>query len=351
MKLRELLVEDIEKIKRPIGGFIEKPLSQTVHYLGSAPTLDILNQDGHYGDVEIEVEIQKTKDGGDSYGCVIFSTNNCHEIIHKLRYGDEINFSDPYGILGCGVIKNRGTSYENFFEWKRKNFCAWENEMPFSKYKTVDELYADKINTDLKNVVKIRGELYEIKYQFLTSNSTTSLLNGLKYSPIVAAVEGSYVFQNGKIVNAGGSFCHSVLIIDFVVNDYWLVMDSESHQVIKFDWNYKFSSPSIHSFKKLMTPELYRKKGEKAIYFLNQDDKKLVPYTDGIVSGGSMFKTTGLTYSMANVVDELPYPIADYSMTTIKNTELSGEKTDVSYTTNPQLNTPTIWDKIKSLFK
>lgn len=320
MKLINLLVEE-SQVKQPKSlGFIEKPLSETAHILGasSVPTLEVINNTGQWTDIDIEIEIQKVLSGEDSFFCVIFSTNNCHEIIYKLRYSNEINFSEVFGGIGCGVYRNRGTSYENYFEFFRKNFCAFEDEMPFDIIKNLDELYSTKISSDLKSVVKIRGEAYEIKYQFLKSNTTDTLKNALTISPIVAAVEGSYVFSNGKIINAGGSYCHSILIIGYKENDYWLVMDSETKQVLKFDWNYKFSSPSVHSFKKLNMPELYRKKGEKAIYFFNPDDGQLSPYQDGVISGGSMFKATGLLYSMATVVDELPYPIADYVMTTVR---------------------------------
>ena len=353
MKLIDLLVEDIEQIKQPVGGLIEKPISNTAHYLGAVPKLEVLS-DGHWGDVEIEVELQKVKNGEDSYFCVIFSTNNCREIIHKFRYGKEVNFSEVYGGIGCGVIRERGTSYENYFDWSRKNFCAWEDEMPFGKLQSLDELFATKIPSDLKEVVKIRGQAYEIKHQFLTSNTQTALKEGLKFSPIVAAVEGRYVFENGKVVNAGGSICHSILIIDYKENDCWYIMDSETKQVLKFDWNYKFSYPSIHSFKKLNMPELYRKQGEKAIYFLNPDDNKLVPYSDGVVSGGSIFKTTGLLYSMANVVETLPYPIADYVMTTVRinNGDANVETKVEEIKTNQVNSTKTnFMEKLNALLK
>lgn len=278
MKLIDLLVEE-KDVKQPVGGLILEPISDSAHILGAAPVaLERINPSGQYTSVIIKIEIQKVQSGEDSYFCVIFSTDNGLEITHKLRTGEEINFSEVFGGIGCGVQRNRGTNYENYFEFIRKNFCAWETEMPFDTIKNLDELYATKISDEFKTKVKARLADYEIRYQFLPNNNVATLMDGLTYSTIVAAVEGTYIFKNGKIVNAGNSFCHSILIIGYVQNDCWYVMDSETKQVLKFDWGYKFNSPSVHSIKKTTIDVTKYEgkfiKGDKPEIFLMKDGQK-----------------------------------------------------------------------------
>jgi hypothetical protein len=82
--------------------------------------------------------------------------------------------------------------------------------------------------------------------------------------------------------------------------------------------DYKFGYPYIKDIIKLNSMKLYKKKGESAIYFLNPKDNKLVPYADGVITGGDMFKILFGDYKFAptQIVDELPYSVAGYQMTT-----------------------------------
>lgn len=297
MKLIDLLVEE-KDVKQPVGGLILEPISESAHILGAAPLpLERINPSGQYTEVIIKIEIQKVQSGEDSYFCVVFSTNNGREIIHKYRTGEEINFSEVFGGIGCGVQRNRGTSYENYFEFSRKNFCAWEDEMPFDTIKNLDDLYATKISDELNKKVKARLADYEVRYQFLPNNSIATLMDGLTYSPIVAAVEGTYVFKNGKIVNAGNPICHSILIIGYVQNDCWYVMDSETKQVLKFDWNYKFNSPSVHSIKKT-TVDITKYEGK----FIKGDKPEIFLMKDG-QKHSCVNKETGYTFGLRYAED------------------------------------------------
>jgi hypothetical protein len=67
-------------------------------------------------------------------------------------------------------------------------------------------------------------------------------------------------------------------------------------------------------------PILYKKIGEPAIYALNTEDNVLVPFADGVVMGGKLFKTLYGTTNYSDLprenVTELPYPIAPYQFTT-----------------------------------
>ena len=147
-------------------------------------------------------------------------------------------------------------------------------------------------------------------------NTQKHILDGLQFSPVQVDVE-RYSFNNkGYIINTQTGFYHEVLIFDFEEDECWWVFDSETNQVLKFDWNYNFGSPMIHSLKKKNMTKIYKKKGQPALYFLNPKDEKLVSFSDGVISGGELFKTLFAEYYF-DEYDELPYPIADYSIKTV----------------------------------
>ena len=292
MKLINLLQEDISKIKQPVGGLIPNEVSKNAHILGANPIqLEAINPSGQWTDVEIKTEIQKLANGEDTYMCVNFSTNNVRELIHKFRYNEEINFSDIYSGILTGTRPNRGNSFENVFEITRKKFCAWETEMPLDLNTTLEKVYATKIQDDLRKTVELRGEKYELRYQFLKQSTPQVIKYGLKVSPVTVAVEGRYNWRNGKIVNSGSGYNHAVVIIGYVENDCWYLMDSESLQVLKFDWNYKFAFTAVHSIKKLNMITTYKKHGDPTICVKKENEDAMIAFADGDIDGGTLFKS------------------------------------------------------------
>jgi hypothetical protein len=77
----------------------------------------------------------------------------------------------------------------------------------------------------------------------------------------------------------------------------------------------------IHNLTKKNYMELYKKVGEPAIYVKHWNEPLLVPFADGAIAGGDIFKTLyGIAdYSKLPIikVENLPYPIASYSVKTI----------------------------------
>ena len=65
--------------------------------------------------------------------------------------------------------------------------------------------------------------------------------------------------------------------------------------------------------------KLYQQKGSPAIYFLNPADNKLVAFSDGVITGGEMFKIFFGDYKNIAIerVDTLPLPVANYTLKTL----------------------------------
>jgi len=305
---------DPQNIKQPKGGLILEERDERDHILGAAVSWPIINRSGQWRDFAPVPELQRNKHG-DVYGCVSFSYNSIHEFLHKKLYNTEINFSDRFTVVGSGTIPYRGNGKRTVAEWGRKNGWVEEARWPYTSEMTVDEYYNNgKISQEILDEGKQNSRKLEKGYQWLPNNSIESIMDGLTRSPVQVDVEKYQFNSKGNIINSNSGNIHEVAIFGYR-NDYWEVWDSENLQFIKIDFDYKFGNPMIHSLKKKIMFEIYKKKGEPALYRLNQKDGLLVPFSDGVIPGGDLFKTLYVDYFFKEV-DELPYPIAPYSITT-----------------------------------
>lgn len=289
---------------------------------------EVLLEDGKWRNFAPIHELQVMIDGDlvyDVYGCVGFSLNSDHEFIHKRRYGVEINKSDRFLVVGSGTKPYVGNTVVGVAEWDRLNGWVSESSYPFTKGIKLEEYYKT-LMVELLKEGKNNLRVTEARYKWLGDNRPTTILQGLKYSPIQVSVE-PYKYENNLIINSGNGYTHEVLIFDYEEGKEWWVFDSESNQFLKFAWNYNFGWPMIHSFKRTsMLPKIYKQIGSPALYALNEEDGVLVPFSDGVIAGGKLFKTL---YGISSYADLprvktstgtdwqiLPYPIATYSFLT-----------------------------------
>lgn len=305
-----------QDIKQPKGGLILEERNENDYVLGATAPWEIVNPERKWRNYMPVFELQKNRHG-DVWGCVSFSYNSAHEFIHIKKYSKEINKNDRFVVVGSGTVPNQGNSKRAVAEWGRKNFWIDEPVWPYTSEMTVDEYYNNGLVPQefIDQALKLKS-CYEMQYQWLPGNEQKQILDGLQFSPVQVDVE-RYSFNNkGYIINTSTGYYHEVLIFDFEENECWWVFDSEANQIIKFDWNYNFGSPMIHSLKKKNMAKIYKKKGEPALYFLNPKDQKLVSFSDGVISGGDLFKTLFVEYFFEEY-DELPYPVANYSIKTV----------------------------------
>lgn len=322
-----------EDLKIPKGGLILTERKPEDYIFGASPVKQkILRPDGQHDNYLPVVEIQRLRDGvgEDTFWCVTYSRNNCLEITHKEKYGHEINMDDQYIAIGSGTIRGRGNTVIAPAEWGRKNGFINEKDR-IRRAKTMDEIYVPVTAEELAEG-KRSLEFYQFFYEWLPlisgeqHSSVKTLMDALQYAPVQASVDGSaYRFNPQGYIGEFRNYTHEIVIFGYEKDRYWKIFDSETQQPLKFAWDYPFGFPMLHSIEK-KTMKMYRKKENlaqgyngKAIGFVNELGDGLILWSDGqdnvgrTVTGGSIFKTMGFNYSLAEPCDEWPLPIRGYA--------------------------------------
>lgn len=313
-----------EDLKIPQGGLVLVKQKPEDHIMGStSPIKIILRPDGQHDDYLPVVEIQRVKNGQDTYGCVSFSRNNCLEIVHKEKYGYEINMDDQFLTVGSGTQKGIGNSVVAPAEWGRVNGFIKEKFRILEE--NLDQFYtpvtAEELQEGQDNL-----KVYQFKYAWLPrplgsdSCKVETLVENLKFGPIQASVDGSaYQFNQQGYIGVYGNlnYDHEITIFGYEYGRYWKIFDSETQQALKFAWNYPFGFPMIHDITKLNMPELYKKKGQSAIGFVNEAKTGIRLWKDGedsngLVPGGEVFHSLGFNYALAEPCDEWPLPVVGF---------------------------------------
>lgn len=302
-------------VKQPVGALIvEAPLEQD-HVLGGAIGDDfpILVEDGHWSPYQPTPELQKNR-FGDNFMCVSYSNNNAHEFIHKRLFDEEINWSDIFLGKGSGTIRGRGNSKRAVAEWKRKNGFVTETRYPYTSSMTLDQVYKPLTKSLLADGLK-GLEVFEFGYKWLSDNKPQTMLEGLKRSPLQVDVQWYAFNSKGQVIwnKQSPSYVHEVLIFDYIEGKEWHVFDSEHNQYLKYVWDYPFGSPMIHSLKKNMKIELYKRVGQAGIAVKTFGEPSLIVFSGGSVIGERLFKSIyGITnFSELPIaeVKEWPHPI------------------------------------------
>lgn len=323
---KELKFATAEDVIQPVGGVILEERDPNDYILGANDPKklgQVLVEDGHWARYMTPViEIQRVRDG-DTYCCTAFSDNEIDEAIHIRKYGSEINISDMFVGVGSGNRRGVGNSMKAPAEFKRLSGFALESEYPYSREMTLDQFYAP-IPQIVYDKAKNSLTIYKTGYLSLIGVGQDSVLEALKVSPIKIAIEGNYVFDaKNRLRSTGSGYTHAVVLFDYVldengnVEEYW-IRCSETNQLLRMRADYAFVSPLIKFLEK-KTMKMYKKNGQAGIGFVNELKDGLILWTDGEdnlgrpVIGGSLFKTMGLLYSLAEPCEEWPLPIVGYA--------------------------------------
>lgn len=318
-------VEKEEDLKIPkYKGLLVLEQSEEDHILGgtSPIPLVVIRPDGQHDDFLPEVEIQRVGNQGantDTFGCVTFSNNNCKETTHKEKYGYEINMDDQFLMVGSGTVPYQGNGVAKVAEWGRKNGFIKEKGR-ILKAKTIEEAFTPITAEEIKEgeeSLKVYISKYAWLPRHLNSQACTPevLMEYLKCFPIQASVDGSaYSFNQSGYIGEFRQYTHEIMVFGYEKGKYWKIFDSETQQALKFAWDYPLGYPMIHDLIKL-NMKILKKKGQPAIGFLNSEDGGIYLWSDGVIAGGSLFKTLGFTYSLAEEVDEWPAPIKGHITT------------------------------------
>lgn len=301
----------------------------------TAPEVEALgiqiNESGQWMEDIVEYEDQKN-DIFDQYACVSHTGWNKIQCLCFRKFKVKLNKSKRFTAVMSGTIPGRGNSVTNVVESIRLDGAPDEVDYPTTVMGMTQAEFYQKIPQSViakENFLKY----WSYKHAWVEGNSPEMLMAALKVSPIMVSVYGRYSYdENGYIEqDRSGIVTHEVLIVGYEVGKFWYVLDSENPRgLVRFAWDYIFIAPKIGYLVSLanltnpQTMQVYRIKGNAAVYFLNPQSKEIVAFSDGVIAGGSLFKIFFGDYKFANiqVVDpakgeKLPYPIAKYTITTL----------------------------------
>lgn len=282
----------------------------------------------------------------DPFSCVSMSFNNVIEthlmkmmesdpdiklILEQLNALDDNgrpNFSDRWLAKMSGTVPGRGNTMDNIFDTVRK--CGLVGEKVWPKTDDMGEVeYYKEIPQDIKDKGLEFLKYFDFGYEslpyanFMVKYPTDATLNeALEYSPLWVCVDGRYEYdENGLIGEQGKAIAYNHATTNVAIG-HW-VFDSYDPFLKQFVDDYKFGyAKSIHIKKKV--PMLYKVKGQPAIYAASEEEKVMIPFADGAISGGKLFKALygvddykTLPRIDVDSVDKLPYPIATYSFKTM----------------------------------
>jgi len=210
-------------------------------FLGGSLAKEVLNVDGDWRKYYPVMEVQKKS--FDTYSCVSFANNNAQEMMHKCRYGEELNFSDRFLSVVSHTKPGVGNSHKNVAEAKRKNGVVLEEEcpFPFGMSQMAFFMYPDKklLDLGLKWVVdneygyeRVRREEFKV---------------ALKLSPIQVAVD-----SRTNRTNRFSRPDHSIVLTHIDKKGIPHVFDSYANRFKTYDANYPFSYGTRFHYKQVL---------------------------------------------------------------------------------------------------
>ena len=253
------------------------------------------------------------------------------ESLGALNGYGKADLSERFIAVMSNTIPGRGNSQYAVFECLRKNGVVGESVWPSNENMTQDEFFLS-IPQEIKDKAKKFLQYFTFEYEDV-GESNTELKEALKRSPLCVVIGGvtigaepiyrpvtipvnyNHQVENYNQENNVSRFSETIPVLHDILDSYDPFRK-------KFVGSYPFKFVKTIFIKPKYMQELYKKNGEPAIYALDKEKKMLVPFLDGIVSGGSFFKTI---YGVDDYrllprqnVDVLPYPIADYGLSTVK---------------------------------
>ena len=332
-----------------LGGVLPDPEeNKGKNWLFGGKDRTILREDGNYTE-DLPNDEKQATNYFDPYSCVsesaesdvsaiLFETmmkkdSSIKLVLETLGCLDEngkVNFSGRFPAVGSGTIPGRGNSQYAVFEFIRKNGLVGEKHWPTRQDMTEEEYFAP-IPQSVKDLGKKFLQYFTFEYEDV-GNSNAEMKEALKRSPLCVVIGGVYLG-----VKAGAELYRPAFIP--IQYNHQVVLYNQENDVSDFnqtipvihdifdtyepfrkrfagDYSFKYVKAIYITKKKIKNMKIYRKNGQAAIGFLNSEDGGIYLWADGKIAGGSLFKTLGFTYDLAEVVEEWPAEIKGYITTT-----------------------------------
>ena len=233
--MKNLIAKIYYKFFTKNKGLLKEEPDERDYIFGAIKKRKVLREDGQWTAFLPKGELQKNP--LETMSCTSQSILNCVEIINKIQYNEDKNYSDRF-LAKCSNTTKRGNSVRKVLEtlrkyygtvgekqWSGANFKSWEN-------------YYKAIQKDILDMGQLWIKRYNLEYESVKDNKS-ELTDALKYSPLCAA--GFAWYNKNGLYQSYGRANHYFVIVGYKQNEYWLAFDSYSPFLKKLDWNYKFS--------------------------------------------------------------------------------------------------------------
>lgn len=265
-------------------GLIEEEISVDDYIFGgdSISGKEILQPDGQWLDISIADEVQR-KGNLETMNCTNFALANGIELLHKRKYGFEINVSDRFMGKMSGVT-SRGNSPRISLDSLRNNGTVEENTWTWLDDVITWNQYYCPISAEVISLGQDFVKKYDFGYEMVYGNYSNAIMDGLKYSPIY--VSGYAWAKDGEYYRSYGAANHQFLIIGYIKDKCWFVKDSYSPFVKQLAWNFEFVNPRVLYLKA-------RNNAEQILEGLLAKGIKYVMRTDSLGGGrGQVYEIT-----------------------------------------------------------
>lgn len=250
----------------------EHASEEDYHFLGAKLPREIIRPDGDWSESLPRLEVQRNR-FFDTYSCTNFANCNANEMMHKARYGEEIDNSDWYSANISGTKYGVGNSHTRVGEATRKGGYVNETDLPFTST-TTKAKYFGPISQSIKEI----GLKWVVESEYGYENVPRKNYDeALKFSPIQVAVD-SRTNKTAKV----GRYDHSVVLYkkDSVKKKNY-IFDSYLGKIAEYDWDYPFAYGMRFHYKKIiniiiddMKMQLVRNKEDGKIYMIDSDGRK-----------------------------------------------------------------------------
>lgn len=253
-----------EQAKKGYGHIEVAPKPEDWHMGGGEQARKlILSPDRDYTNY-LPIREYQSKNGFDTYSCVVFSGLNAIEIYFKKAYGLDFNFSDRYIASLIPVTPYRGTTYEKFWDTVRKYGLVLEEDYPWTDEKTPKEYF----KTPPQEIIE-KGKLFlqawDIEHEWIDYNGVDpeKLYDALQFCPPPASVNAEATYTGKRVV---GNINHSISIVKGIYKKSWTILDHYSRETYEVPWNFYFGSAKGMSILKKKEIELVKVWNDPKVY-------------------------------------------------------------------------------------
>lgn len=223
-------------------GFIEPEIVESDFWLGSGKLGSIvLNEKGDWRPYLPVMEKQNM--GFEPSACVSFGTLSALEMIHKLLWAVEPNYSDRFLAKMSDTNPYEGNSPKKVSNTIKDCGTVKEKEWPMTE--TLAEYYKD-VPICIKDIGKIWRKHYGFGYEYADKSQ---LKEALRRSPVGVAVDAWNKNDKGEYIKLRGwnHWCVLVFIDEQEKNYVW---DSYDENIKILEKGYDLGFPQIYTLKK-----------------------------------------------------------------------------------------------------